>query len=65
MINFIQSCYNISTMDTLINGILISNGIYDIICASSILFLFDYPGFRFMATLHPTMFKEEHTQVIV
>lgn len=52
-------------MDTFINVVLIANGVYDIICAASILFLYDYPGFKFMATLHPTMFREEHARVLL
>ena len=44
-------------MDTL----LVVNGIYDIACACSILWLDKFPGFNVLSSLHPTMFeKDEH-----
>lgn len=37
--------------------ILIGNGLYDLLCACSILFLLDVPVVGFLSTLHTTMFS--------
>ena len=51
--------YRLSKMDTAIDIVLILNGIYDILCASSILWFQGIPPFSYLAQLHPTMFSEK------
>lgn len=47
----------------IINIILITNGVYDIACAASILWLNDLPLFSTLAKLHPTMFASlQHSE---
>jgi len=47
----------------IINIILITNGVYDIACAASILWLNDLPLFSTLAKLHPTMFNSlQHSE---
>jgi hypothetical protein len=49
-------------INTVINWILMSNGVYDILCACSILWLYNIPGFSGLAKLHPTMFILPHSE---
>ena len=45
----------------LISIIFVLNGLYDITCACSILWLYRLPGFSFLSNLHATMFEnDEH-----
>ena len=43
--------------DTMINVILVVNGIYDILCACSIIWLSAFPFFGFLSNIHPTLFS--------
>ncbi len=50
----------------ILNAVLSINGIYDILCCFSILFLSEIPPFSYLSKLHPTMFaKEEDMQHLV
>ena len=44
-----------------INIILIINGVYDLVCAASILWLHEIPFFSTFSKLHPKMFIEQHS----
>jgi hypothetical protein len=51
------------TLNIIVDVVLIANGVYDLACAASILWLEDAPGFCMLAKLHPTMFAEaKHSQ---
>ena len=43
---------------TLLSYVLVINGIYDLMCAASILWLYTIPGFRELSTLHSGMLYE-------
>ena len=44
-------------MDSIISGILLLNGIYDLMCCAGILWLGSFPIFDGLSQLHPTMFS--------
>jgi len=44
----------------IIKIIFITNGIYDLMCALSILWLYPYPIFNFLSQLHPTVFTQKY-----
>ena len=48
--------YNISNI---ISNILFVNGIYDISCSVSILWLSNIPGFKLLSILHPNMYYKD------
>lgn len=48
-------------LDILMDNILVVNGIYDIACTCSILWLDRFPFFNVLSSLHPGLFeKDEH-----
>lgn len=50
-------------MDIFMDFILVLNGIYDVACAFSILWLDRFPGFNVLSSLHLAMFeKNEHKE---
>lgn len=46
-------------MNSIIDIALIANGIYDLLCASSILWLYKIPVFTQLSKLHPMMFEKK------
>ena len=50
-------------MDAIITGVLLLNGIYDLMCCAGILWLGNLPIFDGLSQLHPTMFSSrEHSE---
>jgi hypothetical protein len=45
------------TISYIITVILFINGVYDIACSASILWLSNIPGFKQLSLLHPTMYS--------
>jgi hypothetical protein len=50
-------------MCAIIDIVLVANGLYDLTCACSILWLHKLPVFSFLSNLHSAMFKHEHPVV--
>jgi len=46
-------------MDDVVDKILLANGVYDIVCACSILWLHEVHGLGILSDLHATMFQDE------